>query len=155
VVVDIRVGEQFEGRPTINDMEHVIDEVEGAVEVRWTNTRQELALLDKFIDRDFILFVKDASALEKTTISLGKVIQVKEHVLEAGITALNHRKQYNWRGFTYEVGANTSRAVLAKMSADSIRDGGCPRLADVAKRCLLEGINPIDADVLLRLEVVR
>jgi hypothetical protein len=80
---------------------------------------------------------------------------MSSNLLNDAKLALNRRKLYNWRGFTSDVGLPAARMVLTKLAADSIRKGDNPKLAPIVKDCLLGGVSPVDADVLLRLKVLQ
>jgi hypothetical protein len=148
--------EQFECGVTILELEPNIENVTAdVIDVRWLNSKPELQALTRMSHKNFRLFVKDGFALEKTRLALGQPIEIDSSVLNSAKIALNRKKLYNWRGFTQEIGLGISRSILTRISAEAIRRGESPNIAMVAKSCLLDGVNPIDADVFLRLKVLK
>jgi len=153
-MIQIVIDPKYDG-PTILDhgtARYVEDEF---VEVRWGNTKQELAHLERLSDCNFRLFVPDTAAQERAATSLGDDIQLDQTVILTARLALNTRKTYDWRNFLTGKPVSLTRSILTKMSADALRKGRPTALADLAGDFASEnGINPIDADVLLRLRVL-
>src|SRR5208283_4693680 len=153
-MIQIVIDPKYDG-PTILDhgtARYVEDEF---VEVRWGNTKQELAQLERLSDCNFRLFVPDTAAQERAATSLGDDTQLDQAVILTARLALNTRKTYDWRNFLTGKPVSLTRSILTKMSADALRKGRPSALADLAGDFASEnGINPIDADVLLRLKVL-
>jgi len=154
-MIQIVIDPKYDG-PTILDhgtARYVEDEF---VEVRWGNTKQELAQLERLSDCNFRLFVPDTAAQERAATSLGDDIQLDQAVILTARLALNTRKTYDWRNFLTGKPVSLTRSILTKMSADALRKGRPSALAEFAGDFAPEnGINPIDADVLLRLTVLK
>lgn len=153
-MVNLVVQKEFNG-PSLPDIESILDLIDGVVDVRWTNSRNEQAILERNRNRDFCLHVEDLSTMERTATALGLRYVLDLIMNESAKAALVYRKTSNWRAFTDGIGSLVSRSLLTKLSADAIRKGVRPRLASIAADCVLEGISPIDADVLLRLSAMR
>lgn len=153
-MVQVAIKPDYSG-PTILELAPVINDVQDkVVQVKWENSRTELRVLEQFSKREFLLYVPNLGALERASTALGLVLIVEPATIENAKGALNIAARYNWRGFVKDIGTNLSRSLITKLAADSIRRGGKPQLALIASECLLDGINPIDADVLLRLRTL-
>lgn len=141
--------------PCITDIEPVLDLIEGTVDVRWTNTKTEQIVLERYKQRSFKLYVADLSMMERTATAMGLRYVLDLGTSETAKAALLFPKTANWRAFIEGVGSPVSRSLIVRLSADSVRSGGRPRLAAIATECVLDGINICDADVLLRLSALR
>jgi len=153
-MIDIVVDSKFSG-PKLIDLEPVIDMIAGPIEARWTNSKTDQAILEQYRERSFKLYVEDLTMMERTATSLGLNYVLDLGVYQSALAALIHQKVSNWRAFAEGVGTSVSRSLLTRLSADSVRKGDRPRLAAIATECVLDGINPCDADVLLRLSAMR
>jgi len=151
-MVNIRVS-SYDG-PSILDLDPVLNEVQGDVEVSWTNTKSELRALEKYPHRTFILHVNDSQSMERTAVTLGQPFQLDHDFMEKAWSYLNSKKSYNWRTFVDGVGVGVSRCLITKISANAIRKGKQPLIAAIATDCVLNQTNPIDADVFFRLSVL-
>jgi hypothetical protein len=126
------------------------------VEVRWGNTKQEIVQIERLSDCNFRLFVPDTAAQERAAAALGDDLQLDQTIISTAKLALNTRKSYDWRNFLEGKPPSLTRSILTRMSADAIRRGKKSVLAELAGDFAFEnGINPIDADVLLRLMVLK
>ncbi len=155
-MIQIVIDPKYAG-PTILDWgissRNVEDEF---VEVRWGNTKQEIVQLERLSDCNFRLFVPDAAAQERAATTLGDDLQLDQTIIAAAKLALNTRKAYDWRNFLEGKPPSLTRSILTRMSVDAIRRGKRSALAEFASDFASEdGINPIDADVLLRLQVLK
>jgi len=155
-MIQIVIDPKYEG-PTIiqwgTSSRNVEDEF---VEVSWGNTKQEIVQLERLSDCNFRLHVPDAEAQERAAVSLDDSLQLDSVVMATAKQALNTRKSYDWRNFSDGKPISLTRSILTKMSADTLRSGKEPVLAQFAGDFASDnGINPIDADVLLRLQVLR
>lgn len=155
-MIQIVIDPQYNG-PTILEWgissRNVEDEF---VEVLWGNTKQEIVQLECLQDCNFRLFVPDAEARERAAASLDSDVQLDGVIMATAKQALNARKSYDWRNFSNDKPISLTRSILTKMSADALRNGREPILAQFAGDFACEtGINPIDADVLLRLQVLK
>src|SRR5271166_3373987 len=153
-MIDIVVQQDFNG-PMLPDIEPVLDLIEGVVDVRWTNTKAEQVVLERHRDRSFKLYVPDLPLMERTATALGLSYVLDMGIRQSALASLVYQKISNWRAFTEGIGSTVSRSLLTRLSADSLRKGGRPKLAAIAAECVLDGINPCDADVLLRLSGMR
>lgn len=155
-MIQIVIDPQYEG-PTIlewgTSSRNVEDEF---VEVSWGNTKQEIVQLEHLSDCNFRLFVHDAEAQERAASSLDDGIQLDCVIMATAKQALNARKSYDWRNFSDGKPISLTRSILTRMSADALRNGKESVLTQFAGDFASEtGINPIDADVLLRLRVLK
>jgi|SRR5208282_628849 len=155
-MIQIVINPEYAG-PTILDWGVSSRTVEDKfVEVRWGNTKQEINQLERLSDCNFRLFVPDKAAQDKAALSLGDDVQLDQTTINTAKLALNARKSYDWRGFSDGKPTSLTRSILTRMSADALRKGRESVLADLVGDFALEGgINPIDADVLLRLRVLK
>ena len=149
-MIEIIIHPSFHG-PSIFEVEPVLGSIQDKVEVSWKNTKAELVVLQQYLNKAFILYVEDLSTMERTATALGLHFIFNVSLLESGRLALASRKLYGWRNFTEEIGSTVCRSLITRLSADFIRKGKHPKLAKIATECFLENVNPIDADVLLRL----
>ncbi len=155
-MIQIVIDPAYKG-PTILDWgessRHVEDEY---VEVQWGNTKQEIIQLEHLSDCNFRLFVPDAEAEERAAAALEDDPELDSSIMATAKLALNQRKSYDWRNFSDNKPLNLTRSILTKISADAIRRGKESALTRFASDFTSEdGINPIDADVLLRLQVLK
>ncbi len=155
-MIQIVINPEYTG-PTIlewgTSSRNVEDEF---VEIAWGNTKQEITQLERLTDCNFRLNVPDAAMQERAAISLQSDLDLNVTLMSAAKLALNGRKSYDWRNFADDKPLPLTRSILTKMSADSLRRGREPLLAQFADTFASEnGINPIDADVLLRLKVLK
>jgi hypothetical protein len=153
-MVDIKVNPSYAG-PTILELASVLADVQGPVDVRWQGTRAEYHALENCNGRLFVLHVQDLAAMERAATALGNPYTFETSLLATALSSLTSRKAYNWRAFSDGVGTAVTRSLLTRLSAGAIRKGLIPRMANIASECIIEGTNPIDADVLLRLRVLR
>jgi hypothetical protein len=154
-MVELRVNPEFHG-PTILELDSVIANVQGPVEVRWQGTKAEYAALERYPRNKFVLYVPDLPGMERAATVLGQPYILDTALLVTAHSSLASRKAYNWRAFSEGVGTAITRSILTRLSAGAIRLGKPPRfLAKIASECIIEGVNPIDADVLLRLRYLR
>ncbi len=153
-MIDIVVQPKFNG-PSLVDIEPVLDLIEGTVDVCWANTKAEQIVLGHHRDRNFLLHVEDLVLMERTATALGLNYVLDLGIYQSALASLIRQKVTNWRAFTEGVGASVSRSLLTRLSADSVRKGDRPRLAAIATECVLENVNPIDADVLLRIAALN
>jgi hypothetical protein len=153
-MVDIKVNPSYAG-PSILELAPVLADVQDPVEVRWQGTKAEYRVLENCNRHKFILHVSDLAAMERAATMLGNSFTFETALLATALSSLNSRKAYNWRAFSEGVGTAVTRSLLIRLSAGAIRKGVIPRMANIASECILDNVNPIDADVLLRLRVLR
>lgn len=155
-MIQIVIDPEYKG-PTILDWggssHHVEDEF---IEVQWGNTKQEIVQLEHQPDCSFRLFVPDFETQERTAASLKDDLELTSSIMATAKLALNERRSYDWRNFSDEKSLNFTRGILTKLSADAIRRGKESALTRFTSDFVSEnGINPTDADVLLRLGVLK
>jgi hypothetical protein len=149
---EVVVNKDFEG-PSILELTDIIPGVEDAVRVDWSNSRDEIATILRFPGKKLILYVRDFAARDRTVSSLGLPLRIEEPVVARAWSALAYPKEYDWRNFCKqnEHGPST-RNILLKLAADSLRKGNRPFIADLIEPLFLDGVNIVDVDVLLRLK---
>ena len=147
----------FEACPSLSDIEPSMVNIspDETIEVRWENSKQERATLERHKNRKFLLYVPDLQACERATNSLEIPSNLDKNLVGDARIALTNKKLYNWRDFSREKGVTVTKNLVLKLAADEIRLGKKPKLAYVAKDMFLDGITPSNADTLLRLRVLR
>ena len=151
-MVEIQINPDFKG-PTILELEPILGDIQGTPQVRWQGTRAEFLTLEQH-PRKFILHVPDITAMEKTATMLGNEYTFDSAILQQAFQALTGR-QASWRSFCEGVGPAVTRSLLIRISARAIRKGQGQIHAKIASESLIEGVNPIDADILLRIRVLK
>jgi len=153
--VEIIVNKDFEG-PTILELTDIIDGIDEAIKVDWSNSRDEISTILRFPTKNFVLYVRDFSVRDRTSSTLGLFLKLEEPVVEKAKDFLIKPKEYDWRNFCRqnEHGPST-RNILLKLVADALRKGLQPVLADVVASIFHDGISIVDVDVLLRLKSKR
>lgn len=150
--IEIIVNKDFEG-PSITELIDIIPEVEEVIKVDWSNSRDEIATLQRFPHKHFILYVRDFSMRDRTVATLGLPLKIEEPVVERAKNSLIQPKEYDWRNFCKqnEYGPST-RNILLKLAADALRNGKRPALAEIMEQLFCGGVSIVDVDVLLRLK---
>ena len=151
---EIVINPEFQG-PTILEIESVLDNVQDPIEVSWANSSTELSILQKYRNRHFILVVPDLNTMERTACLTGNTFKLDASLIENTKTSLISKKGYNWRSTTEDLGMGVSRAIITKVSADSIRKGKRPIIASILSELFCDGVSSLDTDVLLRLKFMR
>jgi hypothetical protein len=139
------------------ELEPVLDDVLGRIEVRWENSKAEVLLLEEYTKHSYMLHVKDLVTLERASTTLCIPFQAPPTLIESAKLALSSRKvTHNWETITKEYGTNVTRTLLASLVSESIRKGkNASLIAPVAREILLDGISPIDAAILIRVRALR
>lgn len=148
--IEINIDTEFKG-PSILELESSIPHIsaEVVIDVRWTNTKPEFYLLQKLKhSHKFCLHVADLQAQERAASFLGQALKLETSIIEKGKRSLNSS---GWRDYASELGTAVARSVMTKIAADNVRRGNRVNFISVARDTLLDGINPVDADVLFRL----
>src|SRR5271157_3103134 len=150
--VEIIVNKEYEG-PSILELTDIIDGIDEAIKVDWSNSRDEISTLLRFPKNKFILYVKDFPTRDRTASTLGLFLKLEEPVVERAKMLLIQPKEYDWRNFVKqnEHGPST-RNILLKLTADALRKGLQPALADILASVFHDGVSIVDVDVLLRLK---
>jgi len=153
--VEVLVNKDFEG-PDILEMAENIPDIDEAITVCWSNTRDEISTLLRFPNKKFILYVRDFRMRDRTVENLGLFLKLEEPVMKKAWESLAMPKDYDWRKFceANEHGVST-RNVLLKLAADSLRKGNRPIIADLIEPLFVGGISIVDVDVLMRLKGKR
>jgi hypothetical protein len=150
--VEIIVNKDYEG-PSILELTDIIDGIDEAINVDWSNSRDEITTLQRFPKNKFILYVKDFHTRDRTASTLGLFLKLEDAVVTKAKTVLVEPKEYDWRNFCKQNTAGPStRNILLKLAADALRKGLQPSLAGVVSSIFHDGISIIDVDVLLRLK---
>jgi hypothetical protein len=138
-------------------MKPVLDNVKGQIEVRWENSKAEIALLEEYSDHSYMLYVKDVTVYERTCTTLGIPLALDPILVESAKLALSTRKAaHNWESLVNQYGTNVTRSLLASLVSESVRKGKNAKLiAPVALECLLNDVSPIDATILIRIRNMR
>jgi hypothetical protein len=154
--LEITINPDFQG-PTLVELEPVLDDVLGRIEVRWENSKAEIALLEEYTEHSYSLYVKDIKTLESASSTLGVPFQATPELIESAKLALSSRKSaHNWESITKEYGTNVTRSLLASLVSESIRKGkNAALIAPVAREILLDGVAPVDASILIRVRGMR
>ena len=153
--VEIIVNKDYEG-PSILEMTDIIDGCDEPVKLDWSNTRDEITTLLRFPKSRFILYVQDFSMRDRTAATLGLPLKIEEPVVERAKVSLIQPKEYDWRNFCKQNSDGPStRNILLKLTADALRRGIKPALADIVGSLFHDGISIVDVDVLLRLKSRR
>jgi hypothetical protein len=140
--------------PSILELASVMDAVtEDPVRVEWGNTRDEQHTLRSFPTRNFVLYVKDFPARDRVTSVLGLPLKLEQPVVERAKIVLVNAATYDWRSFCHENDKGPStKNILLKLVADSLRKGNRPALAEIMEPLFLGSIRLEDVDVLFRLK---
>ena len=153
--VEIIVNKDYEG-PSILEMTDIIDGCDEPIKLDWSNTRDEITTLLRFPKGKFVLYVKDFSMRDRTASTLGLFLKLEEPLIERAKTALIQPKEYDWRNFCKANSDGPStRNILLKLTADALRRGIKPALADIVGHLFHDGVSIVDVDVLLRLKSRR
>ena len=147
----VKVDADFAG-PTLGELEPVLENLENPIEVRWTGSRFDFLAYERSSARTFILISPDLAIAERTLWVLGGPLSLSPEDLEAAKMSLTSKQDQTWRLRVEGLGPTRGTLLLTKVVGDSLRSGKSPRATtSVALDCLLEGVHPADADVLLRL----
>lgn len=150
--VSFKVAPDFHG-PTLPELQSVLVDLPDPVEVRWTGSRQDLVALERSASRILILVVPDAEAMERATWVLGVGLTMSPADYDATRASLVNRDQQTWRTRVDDLGHARGTMLLCKLVADALRAGRKqgPTITGIARECVLDRLDPVDADVLLRL----
>lgn len=150
--VEIVINKDYEG-PSILEVIENIPEIDEAIGVDWSNSRDEISTLLRFPGKKFVLYVRDFLMRDRTVSALGLPLKLEEPVVERAKTVLIKPREYDWRNFVRQnEGGPSTRNILIKLAADALRKGFRPALADVVSSILHDGVSLTDVDVLIRLK---
>lgn len=156
---EFKVAPEFKG-PALSELLPILPDIPAdiAVEARWGGLKQDYIALEKAGDRKLVLVVPDAETQERTLWSLGGALPIKPEELETarrdlGTPALN----VNWRVRLMELGHSRGTMLLCKIMSSGILAGrrSRPETVAIARECLLDHLDPTDADVLMRLRAAQ
>lgn len=150
----IKLDPDFKG-PTLIELETIIHDTKGVIEILWENTKLEFLTLARYSKRDFILHVKDCQTLDKVANVLGIKLPIDKNVIDNAKESLGSRRNYNWRPLVQGSGSTIGKSTVLRIASDALRNGKSSILASIASDCLFKNVNPIDADVFLRLKAMR
>jgi hypothetical protein len=150
VFPEVRV-EGFDG-PNLVELEPILKEIPDPIEARWEGSQKEFDLIPTLADRRVILYAKDVFAQDKLTIYLGAPISMDAGLVTKGRATLAQQSAAGWRDLCEALGHSRSTLLLVKIVADAVRAGKKPKAAAIAGDVILKGVNPADADILLRLK---
>lgn len=153
-MIKIIQEEKYEGPSILELASNIPDITDDTIDIRWANSKDEIAALGQY-NRNFVLHVADSHIRDRTFATFGKRLRIPLNVLERAKFVLADKKGYDWRNFAGELKDTSPRYLLLKLAADAIRKGIQPSLAEIAGKVLSDGIEPIDADVLMRLRSAR
>src|SRR5579863_8600081 len=127
--VEVLVNKDFEG-PDILEMAENIPDIDEAITVYWSNTRDEIGTILRFPNKEFVLYVRDFPMRDRTVATLGLFLKLEEPVMKKAWDSLAAPRDYDWRNFCKqnEYGVST-RNILLKLAADSLRKGNRPIIA--------------------------
>lgn len=147
----IRVDKEFAG-PSLEDLEPILEDIPDPVEVRWTGSRRDYLLLERHGAREFLLVVQDVETQERTLWALGGPLELSQEDLDAAKSALTSKADQMWRTRVENLGPARGTLLITKVLADSLRAGKVPKPSlSIGLDCVLKGVHPVDADILLRL----
>ena len=150
--VETIVNKDFEG-PDILEIVENIPDIDEAISVEWSNSRDEITTLLRFPGKKFVLYVRDSQTHDRVASTLGLFLKPEEGIVAKAKTALNDPKEYDWRNFCKQNQHGPStRNILLKLAADALRKGMRPALAEVVSSIFHDGVSIVDVDVLLRLK---
>jgi len=149
---EIKIDKDYEG-PSVLELVDSLDGIQDPIKISWSNSKNEVALLHKYPQKKFILYVNDFSTRDRTVATLGLSLNLEQVTLARTKEVIIDMKTYDWRNFCREqINGVAPKWLLLKLAADSLRKGNSPALADIIEPLLLRGVNIADADVLLRLK---
>ena len=140
--------------PTVLELQRsgLLDAAPHTVEAAWSNSRAEITAVQRHPHISFVLMVPDMQAAGRAAAALRLNLTVPEETIATGIQSLRNMEVSDWRAFTVNVGTPVARTLLVRFAGDVVRNGGNPtNLRRVVDQCLLHGVSPADASVLLGL----
>ena len=154
-MINILLDREYAGPDIFQLAPSIPDIANDVIDLRWTNTKDELRVLSQFPHRSFSLHATDSHIFDRTVATFGQRLTISSGLLERAKFVLLDFKGYDWRRFSEELPNTPPRYVLLQLAADAIRNGSKPALAEIVKDIFIDGISPVDADVLLRLKSSR
>jgi len=152
-MITVRVDADYHG-PTIMEIESLLDQSQKPIEVKWRNSNQEIAILQRHRERNAVLIVQDLKTKVLTNSAVGGKLDLPPGLLAESMIALNG-KGLEWRTFVEKVGSEVAFAAILQNTSNRIRQGELVdrSLRAVIHECLFDGVSPIDMDVLLSMRL--
>ncbi len=152
----VAVDPEFHG-PTLDELEPILEDLPSPIEVRWTGSATDYLLLERHHrDRRLLLKVADQDLADRTLWTLGGKFPLGKEAIEAAKKALTNQASQTWRADMDRTSPTRGSLLLIRVVGDSLRSGKKPQAAmSIARDCLFQGVNPADADVLMRLRTGR
>ena len=159
MIPDFKIVVDYHG-PSLCDMLPILDRVElsEVPQVRWAGTRQDFLALEKVGSRKFLLVVPDAETRDKTLWRLDGALEITTEDLDVAKGTLVHKDQHHaWRAHMAKLDYPQRTMLICKVMAAALLAGKKPRQSSVsiARECVLDHIDPTDADILIRLRTAR
>jgi hypothetical protein len=151
-----RIDPDFHG-PTLTELTPILADLgldDPPMAVRWSGTTQDFLALERAKLIKLVLVVPDQEVLERTLWRLDGSLEISPEQADTTLKNLfSTTQQASWRKQVAELGQVRSTMLLCRVLADALKDGKKVRPSSVAiaRDCLLERLNPADADVLVRL----
>jgi hypothetical protein len=155
--VEIVIDKEYAGPGIVELSSSIPNITDKTIEIRWTNSKDEIHAMHgfRFPGRQWKLHVPDAPTFDRALSTFGGRLKLPAHVLDQAKIALIDPQNYNWRKFSEELHDTSPRYAVLQLAANAIRKGMKPSLAEIVRNIFIDGISPIDTDVLLRLKSGR
>jgi hypothetical protein len=154
-MISLRVEQDYHG-PTIIEIEALLDLSEEPIEVKWSNTEHEVAIANRYRDRNLTLIVRDLLARVRAANAVGGSYALPADLVESAMTALTS-VDGDWRGFVEKVGGEIAFTAVAQDYANQFRRGVSEdrSLRKVLVACLFNEVSTEDMGALLALRRKR
>lgn len=153
--VTVEISSKFAG-PNACEILSIAESVP-SIKCRYAFSLAERKAVESLLhsSKDVVLVVSTDDEADRVCYQFGlPLAHLSDEHMHEGKAALTSRKNQMWRTFVKEHGK--SQSTLIRAVADSIRNGNVPKAtASIVSDVINLGINPIDADVLLRLRSRR
>jgi hypothetical protein len=153
--VEIVIDKEYAGPGIIELSSSIPNITDKVIEIRWTNSKDEIHAIHGFPGKQWKLHVPDAATFDRALSTFGGRLKLSSLILEQAKIALIDPQNYNWRKFSEELHDTSPRYAVLQLAANAIRKGMKPSLAGIVRNIFIDGISPTDADVLLRLKSGR
>lgn len=157
MIPPFRIDPEFHG-PTLAELMPILEDISwdnsGPLEVRWTGSPADYLGLERARLRKLLLVVPDLNTQERTIWNLdGELAMAPAEVETTMKTLFVKANQADWRKRLGSLNYARGTMLLCRIVSDTLKQGTKIRSGTVAiaRECLLDHINPMDADVLLRL----
>jgi len=152
-VIQFRIAADFKG-PSLEELDPLVPSLPDPIEVRWTGSRVDYLILDRWPARHFTLVVPDLDTQERIQCRLCLNHTISPEDLAAAKTALVVQGQQTWRPLTSVLGYDRGTLLLCRVMSSALLDGKATphRVTSLASECVLSHRDPVDTDVFLRLQ---